>query len=136
MNSTVNTSLSGRGYIDYAYDSELTTSGDLITYQGYEAVRNALILWLYSLRGERNRLPEWGGYVTRWLFKPISEDTAENIQMSIMMGLREEFSPSLSIEQVSVVPNYNEDCWYIEIRARMTTTREEIHVIENIRRIV
>lgn len=136
MASLTKTSLSGQQYVDYSYDSEFLETGELKTVEGYEAVQNALILWLYSLRGERIRMPSWGGYVTRWLFKPLTADTAENLQFCLTIGLREEFTPKLNIKTVSVIPDFENDSWIIEIDASLASTSESIHVIENIRRIV
>lgn len=136
MASLVQTSLSGQQYADFVYDSRISETGELMTVQGYEAVKNALILWLYSLRGERIRKPSWGGYLTRWLYKPLNEDTAENIQFSLLIGLREEFTPALEVNKVTVTPDYENESWIIQIDAVLASSSETIQVIENIRRIV
>lgn len=131
-----NTSLSGQTYVDFSYDADIQPNGDLRLLQDYEAIQNSLRLWLYSLRGERIRRPTWGGYVTRWLFKPMSSNTADNIQYAILTGLKEEFSPALQIQEVNVTPDYEDKSWTIEVKAIVVRSQEEIHVIENIRRIV
>ena len=134
--STVKTSLKGQTYIDYSYDSLFRTeTGVLVTYEGIEAVRNALILWLYSFKGERMRQPERGGYVTRWLFKPLTEDTAENIEFAILQGLENDFGSALKITQVTANPDFENDSWIIEVKAYLPTSKKEIYVIENIRRV-
>ena len=129
------TSLSGQTYVDYPYDARMQSNGDMILLTDYEAVENSLRLWLYSLNGERIRMPNWGGYVTRWLFKPLNSDTADNLQFSILTGLREEFYPTLSVSEVNVTPNFEDSSWTIEIRATITRTKEEVYVIENVRRL-
>ena len=128
------TSLSGQKYVDFPYDAEMYSSGEMVLLEDSRAIQNALKLWLYSMRGERMRMPTWGGYITRWLFKPLNEDTAENIQFGIISGLREEFSPILQLQEVNVTPDTLNDCWTIEIRAVTPHAQEEIYVIENIRR--
>lgn len=136
MASLTKTSLSGQQYVDYTYDSQILETGELKTLSGYEAIQNSLKLWLYSLRGERIRNPEWGGYITRWLFKPLSVETMDKLQFSLLIGLREEFTPRLIINNVTVTPDYENESWIIEIDATLPTTSENVRVIENVRRIV
>lgn len=130
------TSLKGQKFIDFSYDSQQSVTGDLIVLRDREAIQNALVLWLYSLRGEKIRLPSQGGYVTKWLFKPLTLDTQQNIQFAIASGLQNEFSPILKIKEINVTPDNENDSWLIEVKAVITRTQEEIYAFENIRRIV
>lgn len=134
--NSVTTSLSGQKYIDFPFDAQIDSGGNMIILENYEAVKNSLRLWLYSLRGERIRRPTYGGYVTRWLYKPINEDTRQNIQYAILTGLRDEFSPTLTVTELNVTPDFETESWIIEIQATLNRTQEEIYVIENVRRIV
>ena len=134
--NSVTTSLSGQKYIDFPFDAQIDSRGNMVILENYEAVKNSLRLWLYSLRGERIRRPTYGGYVTRWLYKPINEDTRQNIQYAILTGLRDEFSPTITVTELNVTPDYETESWTIEIQATLNRTQEEIYVIENVRRIV
>lgn len=133
--STSKTSLSGQTYKDFSYDAQIDEVGELVVLTDRAAIENALRLWLYSFKGERIRRPTYGGYVTRWIFSPLNEDTAETIDMAIRQGLEKDFSPRLAINYLSVVPDYEEEAWIITLRVTVVRTKEEIHVIENIRRI-
>lgn len=133
--SSVKTSLKGQVYKDFPYDAQLDSNGDMIILEDYAAVQNALRLWLYSMRGERIRQPNYGGYVTRWLYKPLTEDTRDNIQYAILTGLREEFYPTITVNEVNVTPNYEDESWTIEVKATLDRTQEDLYVIEDIRRI-
>lgn len=134
--SSVKTSLSGQKYIDFPYDAQIDSKGNMVILENYEAAQNALRLWLYSLRGERIRQPSYGGYVTRWLYKPLNESTRQNIQYAILVGLRDEFTPSITVTELNVTPDYETESWTIEVKATLNRTQEEIYVIENVRRIV
>lgn len=135
MASLSSTSLSGQIYKDFPYDAQMDLNGNMIVLENYEAVQNSLRLWLYSMRGERIRRPTYGGYVTRWLYKPLNEDTRENIQYAILTGLREEFYPTITVSEVNVTPDFENESWTIEIKATLDRTQEDLYVIENIRRI-
>lgn len=133
--STSKTSLSGQTYKDFSYDAQIDEVGELVVLTNRAAIENALRLWLYSFKGERIRRSTYGGYVTRWIFSPLNEDTAETIDMAIRQGLEKDFSPRLAINYLSVVPDYEDEAWIITLRVTVVRTKEEIHVIENIRRI-
>jgi hypothetical protein len=122
-------------YKDYSIDADLTSTGALKVLEGRDAVTNALKLWISSFRGEVMRDPSKGGYVTRWLMKPISETTAVAIKRAILDGLNDEFYPILIPSVVEVIPNYEREYWEIHIEAYSPEFRENINMIENIRKL-
>ena len=122
-------------YKDYSIDATLTSTGTLEVLEGKQAIINALRLWLSSFKGEFIRDPERGGYITRWLMKPINADTALSIKRAIFDGLTDEFSPALIPSAVEVIPNYEKEYWEINIEAYCPAFRESINVIENIRKL-
>lgn len=133
---TSETNLQGEVYVDFSYDSGMTESGELITLSGRDAVENSLRLWLYSFFGERIRLPKWGGYITRWIYQPLTIDSAMTIKSAIISGIEDEFRPMLQLSSLEVTPDLESDCWIIEMSVKLISTGEEIHTIENIRRII
>lgn len=133
--SVAKTSLSGQSYKDYSYDAQIDNVGELVVLSDRAAIENALKLWLYSFKGERIRRPTYGGYVTRWIFSPLNEDTAETIDMAIRQGLENDFSPKLSVKYLSVTPDYENDAWIIKLKVTIVRTGEDIYAIENIRRM-
>jgi hypothetical protein len=122
-------------YKDYSIDADLTSTGALKVLEGRDAVTNALKLWISSFRGEVMRDPSKGGYITRWLMKPISETTAVAIKRAILDGLNDEFYPILIPSIVDIIPNYEREYWEIHIEAYSPEFRENINMIENIRKL-
>ena len=122
-------------YKDYSIDADLTSTGALKVLEGRDAITNALKLWISSFRGEVMRDPSKGGYVTRWLMKPISETTAIAIKRAILDGFNDEFYPILIPSVVEVIPNYEREYWEIHIEAYSPEFRENINMIENIRKL-
>lgn len=122
-------------YKDYSIDADLTSTGALKVLEGRDAVTNALKLWISSFRGEVMRDPSKGGYITRWLMKPISETTAVAIKRAILDGLNDEFYPILIPSIVDIIPNYEREYWEIHIEAYSPEFRENINMVENIRKL-
>lgn len=120
---------------DYSIDAELTSTGALKILEGKQAIENALKLWISSFKGEIIRDPSKGGYITRWLMKPISESTRMSIKRAILDGFTDEFYPVLIPSVIEVIPNYEREYWEIHIEAYSPTFRETINVIENIRKL-
>ncbi len=118
---------------DYAYDASEDTSGIMVL-ENAEAVENALKLWLVSFKGDKIRNPDAGGYITQWLFKPMTEDTRFDMKTAIRIGLEREFIPRVTIDRVVVIPDYDREIWHIEIYGYVPAIQEEIHVIENLRK--
>lgn len=122
-------------YKDYSIDADLTSTGALKVLEGRDAITNALKLWISSFRGEVMRDPSKGGYITRWLMKPISETTAVAIKRAILDGLNDEFYPILIPSIVDIIPNYEREYWEIHIEAYSPEFRENINMVENIRKL-
>lgn len=120
---------------DYPLDGELTNEGVLKELEGKEAILNALKLWISSFQGEVIRQPKVGGYITRWLSKLMTEETASAIKRALMDGLTEDFSPALVPTLIEVIPNREREYWEIHIEAYCPEFRETINVIENIRKL-
>lgn len=122
-------------YKDYSLDAELNESGTLRVLEGKEAIINALRIWISSFRGDVIRRPESGGYITRWLMKPMTEETAFAIKRALNDGLSDEFSPALIPTTIEVIPHYEREFWEIHIEAYCPEFRDHINVIENIRKL-
>ena len=120
---------------DYPMDAELTVNGVLRTLEGTEAITNALRQWISSFKGEVIRQPNRGGYISRWLMKPITEETALAIKRAILDGLTDEFTPVLIPQVIEVIPHYEQQYWEIHVEAYSPEFRESVNVIENIRKL-
>ncbi len=120
---------------DYPMDAELTVNGVLRTLEGKDAIANALRQWISSFKGEVIRQPDKGGYISRWLMKPITEETALAIKRAILDGLTDEFTPVLIPQVIEVIPHYEQQYWEIHVEAYSPEFRESINVMENIRKL-
>ena len=118
---------------DYIYDASEDTRG-IIVLEDVEAIENALRLWLVSFKGDSIRRPNAGGFVTQWLFKSMTEDTAFDIKTAIRVGLEREFAPNIVIDKITVDGDYTRESWRIEIKGYVPALQEEIYVIENLRK--
>lgn len=118
---------------DYIYDASEDSQGVIIL-KDIKAVENALRLWLVSFKGDYIRRPDAGGYVTQWLFKPMTEDTRDDIKTAIRVGMDREFSPRIVVNSIKVEPDYVQESWRIEIIGYVPALQEDLYVIENLRK--
>lgn len=120
-------------FSDYSIYADIDSKGQLVLLTGSSAVENALKLWLLSFPGESIRNPSKGGYVTRWLFKPMTDDTQMMIREAIIEGIQEDFSPALVLKKVVVEPEYEYQRWKIEINAYVPDLKIDLNVYETVR---
>lgn len=120
---------------DFSVFGELDNNGQLKILTGEEAVFNALRIWVASFRGEILRNISRGGYITYWLLKPMTDENTENLRQAIEDGLYEDFYPSLRVQQLSVIPDYERELWKIELQAYVPYLKDNIYFEEELRRI-
>jgi len=80
-----------------------------------QALANAIKLWITSYKGDFPRQPSKGGYVTRWLFKPMNDTTLENMYISIRDGIQNDFNNQVRINELTITPNYEKRTWKIKM---------------------
>lgn len=120
---------------DFTVDADVTSGGKLQIVSGATAIENALRVWLTSFSGECVRNPNGGGNVSRWLFKPITQDTQNEIIMAIREGLDNDFRPYLTLENLEVTPNFEGMYWTIAVTAYCPSANTGVYVIEKLRKI-
>lgn len=120
-------------FSDYSMYADTDNQGVLTVLRGKEAVENALRMWLVSFPGEVIRMPHKGGYITRWLFKPMNDTTAQYIKEAIIEGIYEDFPMALRIISVEVTPQYKKSQWEINIIAYIPSMKTELNLTENMR---
>lgn len=120
-------------FSDYSIYADTDAQGVLKVLQGREAVENALRMWLVSFPGEVIRMPRKGGYVTKWLFKPMNEDTQQYIKEAIIEGINEDFPIALRLREVEVIPQYDRSEWEINITAYIPAMKVEMNLNESMR---
>ncbi|KKM77100.1 hypothetical protein LCGC14_1373480, partial [marine sediment metagenome] len=98
---------------DISYKGTIGLSGEVEQLWGVDALNNAVRMWLASFSGEIVRQPGKGGYLMKWLMKPMNELSIDRIRMGIRNGLNQDFTPFLEILSLEVVPNYEHRYWII-----------------------
>jgi len=122
-------------YADYSLYADIDSLGNLKVLIGKEAIENALKLWIASFPGESIRNPSKGGYISRWLFKSLNEETAGLIKEAIIESLDEDFYPSLVLKTLDVIPNYDKYQWQITLNAYSPELKIDINIEESMRSI-
>ena len=99
-----------------------TQSGQPIEYFDEEAIKNALILYLTSSKGDYIRNPKAGGVLKTLLFKQMNDQKAQTIAFTIQNAIKNEFTPGISLVDLQVTPNYADRLWeiYIEYKSEFT----------------
>jgi hypothetical protein len=120
-------------FSDYSLFAETDSQGVLRVLTEKEAIENALRLWLISFPNELIRKPNKGGYVTKWLLKPMTRETQTKIGQAISEGLYEDFQPVLKLKKLEIVPDYENQHWSIYIEAYAPLIKSDINIEEQIR---
>jgi hypothetical protein len=79
-------------------------NGELMELTNSEALAQAIQIWVASSKGEKIRSNS-GGYLTFFIGKPVSEENARRIDKNIREGLEYEFTPSITITDLQVIPD-------------------------------
>jgi len=119
-------------YFDLDIFGRTNRNGELRTLSNVEAVKNALMLWIVSIRGEILRRPRKGGYVTQWLLKPVSPDRAQSIRDAILQGLQDDFPLTVRVRSLDVEPLYGRSAYRVELIAYIPVLKERIEVDVNV----
>jgi hypothetical protein len=105
-----------------------SNNGEIKQVWGNDALTNAIKVWLSLYQGEVIRDPLKGGYLTKLLSKPMSEDRAALIKKDLERGLINEFTPVLKNIKVNVTPNYEKRFWNINIDAFSTDIKDSVDI--------
>jgi hypothetical protein len=100
---------------DYSIQGGFDSNGQIKLVYGNDALTTAIIIWLKSYKGDFVRRPTRGGYVTPHLIKPMSSETAFEIDSAIRTGLVNDFTPSVSVKTLEVLPDYENKTWIIKL---------------------
>jgi hypothetical protein len=95
-------------FFDYYVYGGLNTQGIIKSVWDIEAIKNSIIMWLGSFRGEYLDNPTAGGYLTQHLMKPMTESRTQSIRLSLFQGFEQDFSPSLRVNKIDVIPNFSD----------------------------
>jgi len=103
---------------------------------GNDALNNAILVWLSSYQGDFLRNPAAGGYLTKLLMKPMSEQRRKQIIDDVKRGLFEEFQPKLENVDLTVVPDYDKKMWNIQLTAYAPDVKQSIDLNIQVKNLV
>lgn len=111
----------------YNVDGEIVYSDvnvDLGTTSQYEllynedAIRRSLLNILLTVKGSRPFRRSFGSNLMALLFDPLDVVTAKRIRTQLMTDIvRHE--PRIILDDVEVIPDYSNDCYYVNVVGRM-----------------
>jgi len=82
------------------------TPGIAREYYDEEAIKNALLLWLTSKKGEFLYNPNDGGILEVLIFKTITESLINKLRFKILNGITIKFAPQVRVEKLNIIPDY------------------------------
>lgn len=119
--------------IDFTFSAHPETK-DVLKKTDVNAVKQSLRALLFTRPGERLFQPQIGSGIHQLLFEPIDYITSEALRRDIEYTIRN-FEPRIQLDQVDVVPFYDENHYEITIfftvlgvnqPASITTTLERL----------
>lgn len=122
-------------FFDIDYRGETNSNGDIKTYIDEEALNQAFKLWIAESKGERLRTNS-GGYLLRHLQKPMNEERARTIERAIKVGLSQDFSPYISVIELTVTPLYKEKKWDIQLIAYVNLLKRAVLIQEKVNNLI
>jgi len=115
---------------------EVDNNGQIIELYDKEAVENSIIVWLTSYQTDILRNPGRGGYLTRFLNRPMSEDNRKNMLDALIDGFNQDFNLVLQLKSLSIDPDYEGKIWNIYIEAYIPDIKDTIFVVTALRNLV
>jgi hypothetical protein len=89
--------------------------GTPVTYYAASAIKNALYQWVNSKRGDYLMNPDLGGALDNFAFKTLNNDNLFNLKVQLYTSISKDFSPSIKIEEINIIPDYENRLTEIEI---------------------
>ena len=113
---------------DLDYEGNITQEGAIRELWGEEALNQSIKLWIASNLCDIIREPNRGGYITRYLCKPMREVDVEDIKMGIRDGIYQDFEPHLVINDLRIEPDYANRRWkfYMEVYSQNLKTKTTV----------
>ena len=101
-------------YFDSPIYKQVDSNGQLTISYNSEALSTAFTLWLVSGKGDNLKSVN-GGYLKRHLGKPMSEQRANEIRRSILVGMENEFKPAITVVDLKVISDFKKNRWIITL---------------------
>ncbi len=122
------------------YDIDLMGALDsfgLITpLYGKEAVQNSIKLWLSSFETDFIRNPGKGGYLTKFLYKLMSEENRKSMFDSIVDGFNQDYVPRAKLKSLNITPDYENKTWVIDLVVYISEIKDSVPVTITVKNFV
>jgi len=118
--------------VDFAADGLPNSQGNIPVLKNLDALNNAIKLWLGSFRGERLRFPRKGGPIIGYLLKPMSEDVAKDMRIAIRDGLKNDFTPSVTVDGCEVLCDYDSAQYVINVEGFCPSLNSDVRYSDRI----
>jgi hypothetical protein len=102
-------------YHDLDFYGNDNSDGTPKEYYNTYAVKNALLSFLLSKKGDYILNPKIGGILDVFLFKNLIETKKELIGFELKNAINAHFYPAVTIKNLLVTPNYTYKYWEIEL---------------------
>ena len=112
-------------YQDIDIYGELNPNGELKTYAGKDAIKNALQLWLSSKKGEYLLNPGLGGPLDTFSFKTMNEESLTILRFQLMSAIDTEFTPAIRLTNVLFNPDFQNRILEIILAYQIEETGEQ-----------
>ena len=97
-------------YEDYPFYKKVNSDGSLVKFTNSDALSQAVKLWLVSKPNDIIRSSS-EGVMYNHLGKMMDSDRVDLIKASIIQGLKNDFTPPLTVVDLSVIPDYEKERW-------------------------
>ena len=115
---------------------EVDEKGQIIELYNKEAVENSIIVWLTSYQTDILRNPGRGGYLTRYLSRPMSDDNKQSMFDSLIDGFNQDFNIVLKLISLRIDADYENKIWNIYVEAYIPDIKDTIFVTTALRNLV
>lgn len=101
------------------------------TYLTKDAIKNNLINYLLTNKGERYLNPNFGGNLRKFLFEQITDDNLDNIKSDIQSHIGSNFS-NITINEFNILKsNENEISIYFTYNINNTGIQDQVNILLN-----
>lgn len=115
-----------------AYDlslfGEMDANGQIEEFYDKKAVENSIIVWLTSYYTDCIRRPNRGGYLTRLLYRPMSEKNITELKEVLIDGFEKDYELEVKLEELKVEPDFVNKIWNIYIKVYIPEIKDNAEV--------
>ncbi len=89
-------------------------TNDVVVSRDESAIKQAIVNLLLTNKGERLMNPRYGSDIRSYLFEPLDYGTAARVRSDINYCVTN-FEPRISIQDLNVFPDYNDNGFAVEM---------------------